>query len=83
LEGVTFREAHEIVGRVVRLAEEKGVAFTDLSPAALATVSPRLTEAIMAQLTVEGSLAHRGNVGGTSPQALADQLAAARQLLAP
>ena len=40
------------------------------------SVSPRLSGAVRASLTVEGSLAARSSPGGTAPARVAEQLAA-------
>jgi argininosuccinate lyase len=77
--GLPFREAHHVVGRVVRLAEERGVAITDLPLTDLQTIAPLIGPDVAAALTVEAALAARAIPGGTSPGALAEQLAMARR----
>lgn len=79
--GLPFREAHHLVGRVVRLSEERGVPLTDLSSADLQAVSPHFGADTAAVLTVPAALAARNLPGGTGPDALQTQLAAARQAL--
>src|SRR6185369_8057613 len=51
--GVPFREAHEIVGRLVRRAEEREVSLRDLGAADLAAVDARLTPAALEALRPE------------------------------
>ncbi len=77
--GLPFREAHHLVGQVVRLAEERDVAMTDLAAVDLQAISPLFGADVTAVLTVEAALAARSAPGGTSPDALARQLNAARQ----
>ncbi len=77
--GLPFREAHHLVGQVVRLAEERDVAMTDLAAVDLQAISPLFGADVTAVLTVEAALAARSAPGGTSPDALAKQLDAARQ----
>lgn len=79
--GVPFREAHHLVGRVVRRAEELARPITDLSAAELAAISPLLGEEARAVLSVPAALAARRATGGTAPAALQDQLRMARQVL--
>jgi argininosuccinate lyase len=79
--GLPFRQAHHIVGAVVRLAEEKGVLLTELSAADLRSVSEELGEGATAVFNFRASLASRQVVGGTAPAALAAQLQTARELL--
>lgn len=76
--GLPFREAHHVVGRVVRLAEERGVMLTDLPLTDLQTITPLFGPDVAVALTVKAALAARATPGGTSPGALAEQLAAAR-----
>ncbi len=79
--GLPFREAHHLVGRVVRLGEARGVAIDALSPDDLRTISPHFGLDVAAALTVPAALAARAVPGGTAPAALAEQLAAARMAL--
>jgi argininosuccinate lyase len=80
-QGMPFRQAHHIVGQVVQLAEEKGMFLTELSAADLQGISAELGEGVTAVFNFTTSLASRGVPGGTSPQALQDQLASARKFL--
>ena len=66
--GVPFRDAHSITGRLVRLAESKGVGLSELTLAAMQAVEPRLTEDARATLTVERSVESRASYGGTAPE---------------
>ncbi len=77
-QGVPFRDAHEIAGACVRVCEEAGKELWDLTDAELAAVSPHLTPEVRTVLSVEGSIASRDGRGGTAPQRVAEQLAAAR-----
>jgi argininosuccinate lyase len=79
--GVPFRQAHELVGRVVQLAEEKGVALTGLSVDDLRSVSDRFGEDALGVFNIEASLASRAVTGGTAPEALQAQIAAAEKAL--
>ena len=65
--GLPFRDAHEVVARVVRYAEEKQRDLAELQMVELATFSPLITVDVMAVLTPEGSLASRDHIGGTAP----------------
>ena len=80
-EGVPFREAHEIAGACVREAEADDVELWDLSDAQLIAVSPHLTPAVRAVLTVRGSLDSRSAFGGTAPVRVREQLASLREAL--
>ncbi len=62
-----FRDAHHITGRIVALAEQKGVDLPALSLADMQFVEPRITGQIFGVLTVEASVASRVSYGGTAP----------------
>lgn len=80
--GVPFREAHEISGACVRIAEGRGVELADLTDEELASASPALTPEVRDVLTVEGSVGARLGRGGTAPERVAEQLAEAKALIA-
>jgi argininosuccinate lyase len=75
-QGVPFREAHELSGAAVRLAEGRGVELWDLTDEEYAGISASLTPAVREVLTVDGSLGSRDSQGGTAPAAVARQLEA-------
>jgi argininosuccinate lyase len=79
--GVPFREAHEVVGRLVRDCIERGAALEDLTLADLQTVDARFTEAALEAILPEASAAARTSRGGTAPDAVRDQLVRARAAL--
>jgi argininosuccinate lyase len=66
-----FRDAHHVTGRIVRLAEERGVDISELELAEMQSVEPRITQEIFDVLTVEASVASRTSFGGTAPQNVA------------
>ena len=77
-----FRDAHEISGACVRLAEARGVELADLTDAELAQASSHLDPEVRSVLTVDGSVSARLGRGGTAPVRVAEQLDEARAGLA-
>jgi argininosuccinate lyase len=75
---VPFREAHQIAGRCVALAESAGVGLAELSLDELRSIDPRIGQAALARLSVECSVASRSSAGGTAPERVIDAIAAAR-----
>jgi len=73
--GLPFREAHEIVGRLVRRAEDKGVTLRALGAEDLAAVDPRLTPAVLRALDPAAAVAARTIVGGPAPEAVRREVA--------
>jgi argininosuccinate lyase len=80
--GVPFRDAHEITGRVVRLALERGVRIQDLPLADLRAHHEAFDETVFAALGLDALLAKRDAAGGTSPRRVAEQLDAWERRLA-
>lgn len=68
--GVPFREAHEIVGKVLRAAEREGKSIREMPVEKLKEFSPAFGRDISAVLTVEASLARKALPGGTAPGAV-------------
>lgn len=62
-----FREAHHVTGRIVALAEEKGVLLQDLPLADMRTVHQKIDEGVFRVLSVKASVASRTSQGGTAP----------------
>ncbi|WP_439564268.1 argininosuccinate lyase [Microcella sp.] len=81
-QGVPFREAHEISGALVAHCERHGLELHEPSDDEYASIDPRLTAAVRAVLTVEGSIASRSGAGGTAPSAVAAQRAHLAERLA-
>lgn len=78
-EGVPFRNAHEISGACVKVAEARGQELWDLSDADFAEVSPSLTPEVRSVLSTLGSIDSRSSKGGTGRSAVAAQLENARE----
>jgi argininosuccinate lyase len=79
--GVPFREAHGIVGGLVRAAVERGKKLSELTEEELAELAPQL-DGQFYELLDEGSwLESKVSDGGTAMSRVRDQLAQARQVL--
>ncbi|MDP9237113.1 MAG: argininosuccinate lyase [Chloroflexota bacterium] len=78
--GLPFREAHEVVGKLVRHAEEKSAQLGELSLEEMRTFSPLFDEKARA-IDVMASVSSRDVPGGTAPKRVAAALAAARKRL--
>jgi argininosuccinate lyase len=80
--GVPFREAHGIVGGLVRDAVERGVALSELSEEDLRQRSEHLDGDFYEVLRRESWLESKRIEGGTGSAALAEQIALAKETLA-
>ncbi|WP_343348165.1 argininosuccinate lyase [Sphingomicrobium sp. XHP0239] len=76
---VPFREAHHIVGRAVAAADAQGVNLDALDGEALRGVDARLDDEARAMLSLERSAGSRTCFGGTAPDEVRRQIAAARE----
>ena len=65
---VPFRDAHEIVGRLVAAAAEAGVDLAELPLETMRDVSVAIEADVFEVLTLEGSVAARRHFGGTAPE---------------
>ena len=81
-QGVPFREAHEIIGHAVKLAEGRGVELDALSLADWQTLDARFGEEVLTAVGVEGSVASRTSYGGTGHDAVRAQIEKARDSVA-
>ena len=70
-----FRDAHHVTGRLVAMAEAKGVDLAGLTLAEMQAVEPRITADVFSVLTVEASVASRTSYGGTAPANVAREAA--------
>ncbi len=72
--GVPFRESHEVVGKVVRLAEEEGVLLSDLPLQSFQATHSAFLEDLFESFSWERSISARSVPGGTGPVAVREQL---------
>ena len=79
--GLPFRQAHHATGRIVALADDRGVELADLPLAALREIDPALTEEVVGVLRVADSVASRTSLGGTAPDNVRAEVARWRGLL--
>ncbi len=76
--GMPFREAHGVVGGLVRRALERGVALSELERDELAEFSELLDDEYYEVLAGDRWLESKRSAGGTASERVAEQLAAAR-----
>ena len=76
--GLPFRDAYDAVGRVVRHAQEAGVALADLPLDELRRVHDAIGEDVYDAVSLDGSLAARDQIGGTAPARVRAAAAQAR-----
>ncbi|CAN5308631.1 argininosuccinate lyase [soil metagenome] len=83
LKGTTFREAHRVVGSLVRLAEERRCGLDALAVQDFSTAHTSFGDDVKEWLKPERSVSRREAAGGTGPGAVRAQLEAATHALHP
>ncbi len=79
--GVPFREAHHVVGRVVRRAEEAGVSIDALPVDVYQAISPAFGPDVLQVFDPERAVERRAVPGGTARRAVMEQIALAKEVL--
>jgi argininosuccinate lyase len=81
-QGVPMRAAHEAVGKLVRLCEERGCRLVDLAAETYESICPGLSSGVYKVLGVRNALAAFRSMGSTAPAEVDKQLEAWRKRLA-
>ena len=68
--GIPFRQAHDIVGKVLREAEKQNVPWTSLPLQTLKKIAPEFEADFAASLSVDAALASKKVPGGTAPESV-------------
>ena len=79
--GVTFRDAHDIVGQSVAYAIAHQQDLSELSLSQLRQFSDKIEQDVFTILTLEGSVAARDHLGGTAPRQVRYAVAQARKAI--
>jgi argininosuccinate lyase len=79
--GMPFREAHDTVGRIVIKAIELGRELHELPLETMQGFSPLIGEGVFDALSLDQTLASKGQRGGTSPGQVREALREARESL--
>ena len=79
--GLPFRDAHEVVARIVKAAIAEGSELAALPIAQLRSFHPDIDEDVYAIISLRGSLDARAGIGGTAPTRVREQIARHRARL--
>ena len=72
---IPFREAHEIVGKMVKTCEMKNCEFEELTDEELQVIDPRVTKNSLGDISIEACVDARTSFGGTAPSEVRRQIA--------
>jgi len=73
--GIPFRQAHDIVGELLREAEKQNISWMALPLEVLKKISPAFEADFARSLSVEAALAAKKVPGGTAPESVGDAIA--------
>jgi len=79
--GVPFRQAHDLIGKVLREAERQGKQWTELSVEDVQKISPRLEKDFLEGPSAEEAIANKLVFGGTAPESVRAAIAQLEQHL--
>jgi argininosuccinate lyase len=79
--GLPFRQAHEVIGRMIREAERTHESWTAMSVSKLKSFSPLFESDLAQVLTLESALASCDVPGGTAPTRVREAIAHSRSRL--
>jgi len=68
--GIPFRQAHDIVGKVLCAAEKQNIPWTSLPLETLKKIAPEFKADFTASLSVDAALASKKVPGGTAPESV-------------
>ncbi len=73
-QGIPFREAHEIVGKMVKVCENNNCDFENLTEAQLQAIDSRVTKASLGDISIKACVDARMSFGGTAPEEVRRQI---------
>lgn len=73
-EGIPFREAHSIVGQMVKTCENKGCDFDGLTDDDLTAIDSRVTKEMLGDISIKACVDARKSFGGTAPSEVRRQI---------
>ena len=80
-QGVPFRQAHDLVGKLLREAERQGKAWTEMTLDDLQKISPHFTEDFKSGPSVETAIATKIVMGGTAIESVRAAIARLQERL--
>ena len=73
-QGIPFREAHSIVGQMVKACEQKDCEFEDLTEEELQAIDSRVTRESLGDISIKACVDARVSFGGTAPSEVRRQI---------
>ena len=80
-QGIPFREAHSIVGHMVKMCENKNCDFEDLTDEDLQSIDSRVSKELLGDISIKNCVDARVSFGGTAPSEVRRQIKVGREWL--
>jgi argininosuccinate lyase len=74
LKNIPFRKSHEIVGQIIKFAEEKNVKLNQLSLDELKKISPMFDESALEIFQIKNALSRKKTIGSPNPDLVSKQI---------
>jgi argininosuccinate lyase len=79
--GLPFRQAHHVVGQIVRIAQDESINLSQVSLSSMRDVSDLFTDDVKDVFDFDKSVQRRSAPGGTAPDAVRQQIELAKASL--
>lgn len=79
--GIPFREAHSIVGQMVKVCEKRNCDFNNLTDDEISAIDSRITKKLLGDISLEACVNARVSFGGTAPTEVKRQIEIGRKWL--
>jgi argininosuccinate lyase len=74
LKGIPFREAHDIIGELVKYCVKNEKGFAELTPEELKQINPVLDKSVYELFKLDNSLSRKKTPGSPNPSFVKDQI---------
>ncbi|HDZ87092.1 MAG TPA: argininosuccinate lyase, partial [Nitrospirae bacterium] len=81
LKGLPFREAHEVVGKIVGYCIDNGIKLEELPTEKFRKFSPLFGNDVSSVTSIESSISRKKSLGGTAPDEVARQIQRLRKVI--
>jgi argininosuccinate lyase len=79
--GIPFREAHDLIGKILREAEKQNIPWTQLPTSDVRKISPLLDEKFLVTLSLNSAIAAKAVPGGTATDSVQSAISQLEQRL--
>ena len=81
--GISFKDAHEVIGSIVKHCSDKDINISDLSISELKGFSDKLEEDVYGLMNPETSISNKKTLGSTNPELVKKEIAKWKKRLEP